>query len=136
MEQNRSKILPRRRSSPRVLQDSLGLARSAAVERCRQAREEVTQAEQRLAVLLRQLAEERSNGVALAREVSAARAAVRGAKSKARRRLETGSKSRMQRELELLQRWKQDAVSILQQMQADVSTAQSTTRVKWYNGIF
>ena len=35
----------------------------------------------------------------------------------------------MQRELELLQRWKADAVGILQQMQTDVSTAQAPERL-------
>ena len=58
----------------------MGLARSAAAERCRAARQEVSQAEQRLGLLLRQLAEQRSEGVELAREVAEARAGRRKVK--------------------------------------------------------
>eukprot|EP00913_Durusdinium_trenchii_P008582 g8059.t1 len=110
----------------------------------------VAKAEQRLGSFLRQLGEERCRGLELARELTAARDAAaaagaplqtkpvrrsRSAKSAKSTKVmswpntdlqETWSASalRMQRELELLQRWKADALSVLQQMQVDVSSAQ------------
>jgi len=134
-------------------EDSLTQARAAAVERCRRAREEVAEAEQRLGAVLRQLGEERRQGLELARELTAARDAAeaagvplqpkpvrrsRSAKTKSTKVTsawpnnlqETWSASalRMHRELELLQRLKTDALSVLKQMQVDVSSAQEKYR--------
>lgn len=149
---------------------------AAAAERCRRAREEVAEAERRLAELLRRLGEERKQSLELARELAAAREAATATSSaggsaaaaaaasctrrsrsassgpSSRRRSvsadrqaapkrqqpsehpghEPGTSSggwaadalKLQRELELLQRWKTDALAVMQQMQADVAISQ------------
>lgn len=119
-----------RRESENAQENSLCRARAAAAERCKRAREEVAEAEQRLGALLRQL------GVPLqAKPVRRSRSAK--AKSTkvtsswpSNELQETWSAStlRMHRELEMLQRWKSDALSVLKQMQVDVSSAQEKYR--------
>ncbi|CAJ1364399.1 unnamed protein product [Effrenium voratum] len=142
------------RDTERTQEDAFSQARAAAAQRCRRAREEVAEAEQKLGSLLRQLGEERRQGLQLARELTAAREAASAAgvlRSKPARRSrsvpkanpakvaspwsesdlqETWSSSalRMHRELDLLQRWKADALTVLQKMQADVSCAQEKYR--------
>lgn len=143
-----------RRESENAQENSLCRARAAAAERCKRAREEVAEAEQRLGALLRQLGEERRQGLELARELTAAQSSAaaagvplqakpvrrsRSAKAKSTKVTsswpsnelqETWSAStlRMHRELEMLQRWKSDALSVLKQMQVDVSSAQEKYR--------
>lgn len=143
-----------RRDSENAQENSLCRARAAAAERCKRAREEVAEAEQRLGALLRQLGEERRQGLELARELTAAQSSAaaagvplqpkpvrrsRSAKAKSTKATsswpsnelqETWSAStlRMHRELEMLQRWKSDALSVLKQMQVDVSSAQEKYR--------
>lgn len=130
-----------------VDEDALSSARLAAAERCRRARDEVAEAEQRLGERLRRLGAVRQQKLQLARELASVRESgtsvrkpVRRAKSAGSRRGEraevpttkssqepdgwASSAFQMQQELELLQRWKADALNVLEQMQADVASAQ------------
>ncbi|CAE7192753.1 unnamed protein product [Symbiodinium pilosum] len=129
-------------------EDALGSARLAAAERCRRARDEVAEAEQRLGERLRRLGAVRQQKLHLARELASVRESTgapprkpaRRAKSAGSRRAEAPSSRKMEegawmspalqmhQELELLQRWKSDALSVLEQMQADVASAQDKYR--------
>mmetsp|Transcript_161786 Transcript_161786/g.518967 ORF Transcript_161786/g.518967 Transcript_161786/m.518967 type:complete len:774 (-) Transcript_161786:23-2344(-) len=128
---------------------NLARERSKAEEMCLRSHSEVRAAEQRVESLMAQLSEERQHNHDRSREIAAAREAAgeasgtppwRAPAAMERRLLGTERPSderarglEMQRELDLLQRWKGDAMGLLHRMQMDMSSVQEQYRQQLEN---
>jgi len=116
----------------------LVLEREKTAEICRRSQQEVATAEARIQALLQQLTEERQQNIELEREVSIAREAAgeialapwTQAEEKAAGKPKGWASAALQmhRELDLLSRWKSDAMSTLRRMQGDMDSAQRQYR--------
>jgi len=124
----------------------LALERARATDLRHQQEKEAREAEQKVEALVRQLGEERRKNAGLSREIVVANKAAgeltsggvrRRPKVAASAKVTTGRSSdgwvntaplQMQREMELLQKWKGDALTVLRRMQGDMSSAQSQYR--------
>jgi DNA repair exonuclease SbcCD ATPase subunit len=108
--------------------------RSRSSDMARRSQEAMAQAEQRIQALLQQLSDERQQNLELEREISIAREAagevasapweIAQTRSAGKPRGWASTALQMHRELELLQRWKNEALDTFRRMQGDMDTAQ------------
>jgi chromosome segregation ATPase len=108
--------------------------RTRGADMARRSQDAMSQAEQRIQALLQQLSDERQQNLELEREISVAREAagevssapweIARDKAAGKPKGWASTSLQMHRELELLQRWKHEALETFRRMQVDMDTAQ------------